>query len=68
MKLWQTLKGKWMLTFPYTTFMGKVSKWGLSYKRYSFVVSSDTTTPYSILHVGPFEFFVRPSARALDWF
>jgi len=68
MRVWQTMKGKWMLTFPYTTFVGKADSWGLSYKRYSFVISSDTTTPYSILRVGPLEFFVRPRATAIDWF
>ena len=60
MKLWQTIKGKWMLTIPYTVFMGRTNEWGLSLKKYSLVVSEDTTSPYSILHIGPFEFFVRP--------
>ena len=68
MRVWQTLKGKWMLTYPYTVFVGKVESWGLSFKSFDFVLSEDTTTPYSILHVGPFEFFIRPKATALDWF
>ena len=68
MKLWQTMKGNWMLTYPYTVFVGKVRDWGFSYKRYSLVLNEDTTTPYSILHVGPFEFFVRPRASEMDWF
>ena len=68
MRLWQTAKGQWMFTFPYAVFVGKVQEWGFSLKHYDFVLSEDTTTPYSILHVGPFEFFVRPKARAMDWF
>lgn len=68
MNLWRTLKGKLMLRYPYTTFVGRASSWGLSFKRYSLVLSSDTTTPYSILHVGPFEFFSRPKSREIDWF
>ena len=65
---WQTLKGKWMVRYPYTVFVGRVQEWGCSYKRHSLVLSEDTTTPYSILHVGPFEFFIRPKSRAMDWF
>ena len=57
-----------MLRYPYTTFVGKAQSWGLSYKRYDLVLSSDTTTPYSILHLGPFEFFSRPKSREIDWF
>ena len=68
MQLWRTLKGKLMLRFPYTTFVGKAESWGLSFKRYDLVLSSDTTTPYSILHLGPFEFFSRPKSREIDWF
>lgn len=68
MSLWRTMKGKMMLTYPYTVFVGKVRDWGLSYKRYSLVLSEDTATPYSILHVGPFEFFVRPRGTEMDWF
>ena len=37
-------------------------------KSFDFVLSEDTTTPYSILHVGPFEFFSRPKSREVDWF
>ena len=62
MRLWQTLKGRWAITFPYTVFIGRVRRWGFSYNRYSLFVSEDTTTPYSILHLGPFEFFVRPKS------
>ena len=68
MRVWQTLKGRWMLTFPYTVFVGKVKDWGLSFKSFDFVLSEDTTTPYSILHVGPFEFFIRPQSLSMDWF
>ena len=68
MGFWRTLKGKLMLRYPYTTFVGKAEKWGLSFKRYSLVLSSDTTTPYNILHIGPFEFFSRPKSREIDWF
>jgi len=68
MSLWRTMKGKLMLTFPYTVFVGRSPKWELSHRRYDLVLSEDTTTPYSILRVGPLEFFIRPSARELDWF
>ncbi len=68
MRLWQTLKGKWMITFPYVVSIDRDQGWGLSYKRYNLVVNSDTTTPYSILHLGPFEFFIRPTSRSIDWF
>ena len=68
MSLWRTLKGKLMLRYPYTVFIGGSDSWGLSYKRYSLVLSEDTTTPYSILHIGPLEFFIRPRSVALDFF
>lgn len=54
------MKGKLALTFPNTVFVGKVERWGFSFNRYQLVVSEDTTSPYSILHLGPFEFFIRP--------
>jgi hypothetical protein len=60
MRVWTTIKGHWMLRYPNTVFVGKTNSWGFSHKRYSFLVSEDTTTPYSILHIGPFEFFIRP--------
>ncbi len=66
--LWRTLGGKLMLRYPYATFLGRTSKWGLSFKRYNFVRSIDTVTPYSILHFGPFELFMRPKSRDIDWF
>ena len=68
MRLWRTLKGKLMLRYPYTTFVGRAQSWGFSFKRYNLVLSSDTTTPYSILHLGPLEFFSRPKSREIDWF
>lgn len=68
MRLWRSLGGKRMLTYPYTTFVGRADKWGLSYRRFNLRVNEDTTTPYSILHVGPFEFFSRPAYREMDWF
>ena len=68
MGIWYTLKGKRMLKYPYTTYLGRTNKWGLSLKKYSLRLSPDTTTPYSILHVGPFEFFSRPRSRDMDWF
>jgi len=68
MRFWRTLKGKLMLTFPYVVFVGKLESWAVSYTRYRFVLSEDTTTPYSILRLGPLEFFIRPKARELDWF
>ena len=68
MYFWRTLKGKLMLTFPYVVSLGKGQGWGFSYKRLALVLSSDTTTPYSILHIGPYEFFIRPKSREMDWF
>jgi len=67
-RLWRSLKGKWLVTFPYTVFLGRQDSWSWSYKKYDFVLSEDTTTPYSILHLGPFEFFLRPKSREIDWF
>ena len=70
MRFWRTLKGKLMLTFPHIVSIGRGDSigWGLSYKRFELRLSRDTTTPYSILHLGPFEFFIRPKSRAIDWF
>lgn len=68
MGIWYTLKGKRMLKYPYTTYLGRTNKWGLSYTKYNLRLSPDTTTPYSILHIGPFEFFSRPHSRDMDWF
>ena len=65
MRFWRTLKGRLAITYPLTMFVGRASNWGFSYKRYSLVVSEDTTTPYSILHIGPFEFFIRPKSVIL---
>jgi hypothetical protein len=62
MRLWRTAKGKQALTYPKTVHVGRTSNWGFSYKRFSLVLSEDTTTPYSILHIGPFEFFIRPKS------
>lgn len=68
MRLWKTLKGKLMLTFPYVVSVGRCEEWGLSHRRYKLFLSRDTTTPYSILRVGPLEFFIRPKACEIDWF
>ena len=68
LRFWRTVKGNLMLTFPYTVFLSNSQPWGCSYKSYNFVVSDDTTTPYSILHVGPYEFFIRPKVCEMDWF
>lgn len=57
-----------MLKYPYVTYLGKTNTWGFSVRHLSLRVSPDTTTPYSILHVGPFEFFSRPRSRDMDWF
>lgn len=62
MRLWRTLKGRFAFTYPKTVFMGRADKWGLSYKRLKLRVSEDTTSPYSILHLGPWEFFIRPKS------
>ena len=58
----KTLTGRTLFTYPVTRFLGMINQWGFSYRRYSLVLSSDTTTPYSILHVGPFEFFIQPKS------
>ncbi len=65
---WRNLKGRLNFRYPYTVFIGKVQEWGFSYNRYSLVLNEDTTTPYSILHLGPYEFFIRPRSTAIDWF
>ncbi len=59
-RFWHTLKGQPAVTYPRTVFIGRAGTWGLSYKRYKLRLSEDTTTPYSILHIGPFEWFIRP--------
>ena len=61
-RFWRTMKGNLAATYPKTVYVARASQWGLSYQRYSLVLSEDTTTPYSILHVGPFEFFIRPKS------
>ena len=68
MRLWKDLKGRTRLTYPYVVFTSKQQKWAFSYKRHNLVLSSDTTTPYSILHFGPYEFFIRPKSKDMDWF
>ncbi len=68
MGFWRTLKGQLRLRYPHTVFVSREAGWGFSYRRYSLVLSEDTTTPYSILHLGPFEFFIRPKSVALDFF
>ena len=49
-----------MIRFPYTVFVGRTKKWSFSVKRYNLWLSSDTTTPYTIIRFGPLEFFSRP--------
>ena len=68
MSVWKSLSNRWYLTFPYTTFVGVTNKWGLRYSKHELVLSEDTYMEYSILHVGPFEFFTRARAVALDFF
>jgi hypothetical protein len=58
----KTLTGRTIFTYPVTIFCGMVKRWGFSYRRYKLFLEMDTTTPYSILHVGPFEFFIRPKS------
>jgi hypothetical protein len=65
---WRTLKGKLMVTYPYAIFINRDRHWRFSYNRYNLVLSHDTTTPYSILRFGPYEFFIRPKSREMDWF
>ena len=67
-RFWKTLKGQWRLTYPYVVFTSSAQSWGFSYNRHDLVLSSDTTTPYSILHIGPYEFFIRPKSTDMDWF
>jgi hypothetical protein len=70
MNFWRTAKGRIALTYPrfnhlrnLTVFsMCDLTCWGLSYKRFNLVLSEDSTTPYSILHIGPFEIFIRPKS------
>ena len=57
-----------MLTFPYVVTTSLEQGWGFSYKRFMLRVSEDTTTPYSILHVGPVEMFIRPRTIGLEIF
>ena len=68
MSVWKSLSNRWYLTFPYTTFVGMANKWGLRYSRHELVLSEDTYMSYSILHVGPFEFFTRKRSMALNFF
>ena len=68
MSLWKSLCNTWHLTFPYTTFVGVTSKWGLSYSKHALMLCEDSYMSYSILHVGPFEFFIRERSIALDFF
>ena len=67
MSVWKSLSNRWYLTFPYTTFVG-VTSWGLSYSKHALMLCEDSYMSYTILHVGPFEFFTRARAVALDFF
>jgi hypothetical protein len=58
---WHTLKGACVLTYPKVTFIYR-GAWGFSYRKFNLVLSEDSTTPYSILHIGPFEFFIQPKS------
>ena len=70
MSVWRTAKGHLAVTYPRFNHIGNLTvfsvcdlrSWGFSYKRFNLVLSEDTTTPYSILHLGPFEFFIRPKS------
>ncbi len=68
MSVWKSLSNRWHLTFPYTTFVGVTSKWGLSYSKHALMLCEDSYMSYSILHVGPFEFFTRERSIALNFF
>jgi hypothetical protein len=69
-RFWQTAKGNMALTYPRMNHIRKLTVfsvfdircWGFSYKRFKLALSEDSTTPYSILHLGPFEFFIRPKS------
>ena len=67
MSVWKSLSNRWYLTFPYTNFVG-FTDWGFSRVKCALQVSEDSYIEYSILHVGPFEFFTRKRTVALDFF
>ena len=67
MSVWKSLSNRWYLTFNEPSFVGFTS-WGLSYSKRALVLSEDTYMEYSILHVGPFEFFIRERSIALNFF
>ena len=68
MSVWKSLSNRWHLTFPYTTFVGMHRQWGFSHSKHALMLSEDTYMSYSILHVGPFEFFIRERSTALNFF
>ena len=68
MSVWKSLCNTWHLTFPYTTFVGMTRQWGFSYSKHALMLCEDSYMSYSILHVGPFEFFIRERSIALDFF
>ena len=73
MSFWRTAKGRLAVTYPRFNHIGNLTvfsvcnlkSWGFSYERFNLVLSEDTTTPYSILRIGPFEFFIRPRSIIL---
>jgi hypothetical protein len=60
--IYRTLKGGIGIKYP-RIFVNLLRGWGFSFKRYHLVLSEDTTTPYLILHIGPFEFFIVPRVQ-----
>lgn len=67
MSLWKSLSNRWYLTFNEPSFVG-FTKWGFKYSRHELVLSEDTYMEYSILHLGPFEFFIRERSIALNFY
>jgi hypothetical protein len=60
--IYRTLKGGIGIKYPRIC-VKLLREWGFSFRRYSLVLSEDTTTPYSILHIGPFELFIVPRVQ-----
>ncbi len=67
MSLWKSISNRWFLTFNEPSFVG-FTKWGFRYSKHALMLSEDTYMEYSILHVGPFEFFIRKRSVALNFF
>jgi hypothetical protein len=67
MFIWKSLCKVWYISFPYAAFVG-MTNWGLSYSKHALMLCEDSYMQYNILHIGPFEFFIRKRSVALDFF